>query len=158
MAKVVRKEGPGKKQLQVFLEGLDTTKVGKVGFFETAKYENGTPVAYVAAINEFGAPTQNIPSRPFFRPTISQRRESWQGLAQSGAKAMIRGTATMDDVLEGIGLQAAGDIRRTITKVTLPALAASTARARIRKGQHPSKPLEATKKMLTSVTNSVEEK
>ena len=28
----------------------------KVGFFSTAKYQDGTPVANVAAIQEFGAP------------------------------------------------------------------------------------------------------
>jgi hypothetical protein len=41
-----------------------------VGFFEGAKYDDGTPVAQVAASNEFGlnlTGEQPIPSRPFFR-------------------------------------------------------------------------------------------
>ena len=40
----------------------------QVGFFATAKYDNGTPVAAVAAYNEFG--TKRIPERPFFRQAI----------------------------------------------------------------------------------------
>ena len=36
-----------------------------VGFFDTAKYPDGTPVTIVAARNEFGL--GRVPSRPFFR-------------------------------------------------------------------------------------------
>ena len=43
----------------------------KVGFFSTAKYQDGTPVANVAAIQEFGAPEAGIPERPFFRQSIA---------------------------------------------------------------------------------------
>lgn len=40
----------------------------RVGFFDTARYQDGTPVAFVAAVNEFGARGRvNIPERPFFR-------------------------------------------------------------------------------------------
>ena len=42
----------------------------EIGFFETARYPNGTFVAQVAYFNEFG--TLNIPMRPFFRNAINR--------------------------------------------------------------------------------------
>lgn len=39
-----------------------------VGFFNTARYPDGTAVTNVAAWNEFG--TRSIPERPFFRQAI----------------------------------------------------------------------------------------
>ena len=51
----------------------------KVGFFEKAKYPDGTPVASVASWNEFGTKTtagkQIIPERPFFRNAIPKMKE-----------------------------------------------------------------------------------
>ena len=40
----------------------------EIGFFETARYPNGTFVAQVARYNELG--NLNIPMRPFFRNVI----------------------------------------------------------------------------------------
>ncbi|MDL2105264.1 hypothetical protein QQJ69_19235, partial [Proteus mirabilis] len=40
-----------------------------VGFFEHSKYPDGTPIAYVASIQELGYPAGGIPPRPFLRPT-----------------------------------------------------------------------------------------
>ena len=46
MARVVRTPGPGKEQLRVFLEGLKTDKVGKVGWDKSAVYVSlGEPPA-----------------------------------------------------------------------------------------------------------------
>jgi len=47
----------------------------KVGFLSNAKYPDGTPVAYIAALNEYG--TSRIPSRPFFRGMISAKSPEW---------------------------------------------------------------------------------
>ena len=47
-----------------------------VGFFSSAKYQDGTPVALVAAVQEFGARGKkgrpNIPERPFFRNALKE--------------------------------------------------------------------------------------
>lgn len=43
------------------LDGL----VGKTGWFATAKYEDGTPVAYIAAINEFGVTINHPGGTPY---------------------------------------------------------------------------------------------
>ena len=49
----------------------------RVGFLENAKYPDGTPVALVAAVQEFGAPSKGIPPRPFFRNMIAKHSKEW---------------------------------------------------------------------------------
>ena len=49
----------------------------KVGFLEGATYPDGTPVAMVAAIQEYGAPSAGIPPRPFFRTMIAEKKGAW---------------------------------------------------------------------------------
>jgi hypothetical protein len=48
-----------------------------VGFLEDATYPDGTSVAMVAAIQEFGAPSAGIPPRPFFRAMIAAKSPEW---------------------------------------------------------------------------------
>lgn len=64
---VVRREGPGTAKVLAAIKGLDGLE-GKTGWFETARYPDGTAVAYVATIHEFGTP--RIPARPFMRPAV----------------------------------------------------------------------------------------
>ena len=48
----------------------------RVGFFSKARYQNGTPVAYVAALHEFGvrddAGKVKLAERPFFRSALKK--------------------------------------------------------------------------------------
>lgn len=55
----------------------------EVGFMEDAIYPDGTQVALVAMIQDFGAPAAGIPPRPFFRNMIEAESGHWGGdLAQ----------------------------------------------------------------------------
>lgn len=160
MAKVIRVKGPGYERLQNLLAD-GGNMVGKVGWVESAKYPDGTPVAYVAAIQEYGSPQNGIPPRPFMRPTIAEKQVEWSNVARVGARNILQNGATMSDALELIGLKASGDIRRTISNITSPALAMATLAARARRnasGQASSKPLVDTGHMLQTLTNSVEPK
>lgn len=133
----------------------------KVGWFPTAVYPNGTPVAYVALIQEMGAPAVHIPPRPFIKPTVNEQRAAWAAILRNGAKAVIKGKFTAHQVLEGVGIQAAGDIRKTISAIVSPPLAESTVKARARRlASHEitptlAKPLIDTGLMLSSATNAV---
>lgn len=49
----------------------------QVGFLADAKYPDGTQVAMVAAINNFGAPAAGIPARPFFTKTVKDKSPEW---------------------------------------------------------------------------------
>lgn len=125
MAKVIRKAGPDKAAFENMIRVIDGRKA-RVGWFESAQYPSGTPVAYVAAIQEFGSAAQGIPPRPFMRPTVDARRVAWAALVARGARAALKGDAEPLTVLSLLGEQAAGDVKRTITKVTVPPLSPVT--------------------------------
>lgn len=54
-------------------------KVGtlRVGFLSGARYPNGTPVALIAAIHNYGAPRAKIPARPYFSNMIVAKSPDW---------------------------------------------------------------------------------
>lgn len=137
-----------------------STKQLRVGFFDTAKYEDGTPVAYVATIQELGYPAGNIPARPFLRPTVEQQRDAWKRTLAAGAKRVIAGKMTYSSMLGQFGMQVAGEISQTIASVTSPALKASTIAARKSRRASPgvsTKPLVDTGLMIQSVSSKVED-
>lgn len=146
----VRREGPGIKNLVATLDGLDGLE-GKVGWIESASYPDGTPVAYVATIHEFGAPSQGIPARPFMRPAVEENGPEWVRQLGEGAKAAANGGIAPRDVLEMVVLRAAGDVAKKIQQVNSPALKPATVK---RKGS--SKPLVDTGQMIQSITGKVE--
>ena len=141
------------------LERLKTS----VGWFQGSTYEDGTPMATVAAINEFGSRRDNIPARPFMRPTISQRENEWADLAESGARALVRGRTDAQEMMGRIGFQAAGDVALTITNLWSPPLADATIDARRRKLADGvtigslRKPLVETGRLLDALTYEVEQ-
>lgn len=126
------------------------TSQAKVGWFETAAYADGTPVAYVATIHEFG--TDKIPARPFMRPAVAQYGPEWVRLIGDAAKAVLLGQVSARAALEMVALKAAGDVGKSITAVSSPPLAPATVK---RKGF--AKPLVETGQMLQSVTGKVED-
>ena len=83
-----------------------------VGWFESANYDNGVSVAGVAALQEFGSKT--APARPFFRPAVEDNKSDWSQLVESGVKAVVEGNATMDNVMNGLGLTVQADIKNAI--------------------------------------------
>ncbi len=102
-----------------------------VGWFEKSHYDDGTQVATVAAQNEFGNPNKNIPARPFMRPTLIKDKKKWEKLTTDGAKKILKGELTIDNVLNFLGQQVTKDIKDTISKIYHPALAERTILARI---------------------------
>ena len=163
MVTVKRIPGEGQKQLDFALKNL-SGKVGKVGWFEKSRYDdkNRTPVAYVAAIHEYGYPPGNIPPRPFIRPTIMKQESIWRKVAETGSKQIIKGVATIDQVMQSIGLKASGDIKKTISRLITPPLSQKTIYARLHRKSNKkkvgllTKPLIDTGVMLGTLTNIVE--
>lgn len=146
----VRRDSSGGDRLHIALQDLGGL-TGKTGYFETARYTDGTPVAYVATIHEFGYPAGGIPARPTMRPTADAKRAEWAETMRKGAKAALNGQMTARDALERLVLVAAGDISDTIAALNTPALDPRTIAA---KGF--SKPLVDTGLMLRSPTGVVE--
>jgi hypothetical protein len=159
-----RVKGEGRKHLEVaFKQRALHGKVGKVGWIKRNNYPNGTSVAHVAAIQEFGYAPKRIPPRSFMRTSIAEHQISWKKIAFYGAQKVVAGKASTGYVMEQIGLKAAGDIRKKITTIMHPPLSAATiARRRARYADKSTiglltKPLVDTKRMLNTLTNSVED-
>lgn len=162
MGKAIRKRELSMR-LAVAAQELNNVQ-GKAGFFESAKYPDGTPVAYVAAIQEFGYAEGGIPPRSFMRTTANEQGKHWTEAFSKGAKAIVRGTFSPKQVMDAVGQLAAGDIRKKISEIQSPPLEAATVAARRRRYANKgatgnlTKPLVDTAIMVNSVTNIVEEK
>ena len=153
-------------------------KVAQVGVPSGLQYEDGTSVAYVAAIQEMGAPEVSIPARPFFKPAVAQHSDKWCGILRSLAPKVGTGGTTAEDVLDAVGLAAVADIQQEIASVSSPALSPVTvmlrkwrkdgqtitgrtvgeAAAAIAGGEDPggdNKPLNDTGLLIASIRNAV---
>lgn len=125
------------------------TKPGtlRVGFLENATYPDGTPVAMIAAIQDYGAPSVGIPPRPFFRNMIADKQSEWPKAIELALKANDYDAPRALDVV-GNGIE--GQLRASIIATNSPPLAQSTID---RKGF--DKPLVDTGHMLNSVDHEV---
>ena len=141
----------GGDRLQAFLDKMpkDGEPYVKVGFMADATYPDGTSVATVAAMNEFGVPSHNQPPRPYFRTMISQKSPGWSRAVVDLMKANDMNVPKVLD-LEGQGIK--GQLQQSIVDLTDPPLAPSTIKA---KGF--AKPLIDTSVMINSADYEVVE-
>lgn len=158
--KVTKKAGLSAK-LEAAIKEVRAKQL-RVGWGEDQKYDDGTSVAMIAAQNEFGNTGKKIPPRPFMRPAIAAHKMTWTAKLAQGTKTVLNGTRSIGEVFEAVGLLVAGDIRKSITLVTSPALKASTVMARLRGKKHgksvsltAAKPLVDSGLMLNSLTSEV---
>ncbi len=117
----------------------------RVGFMGNATEADGTPVALVAAMNEFGH--GNVPPRPFFRRTIKKRSDAW---GHNLGVALVKTDFDAKKALTMLGVGVKDDVQDGIRELVSPPLAESTVK---RKGF--DKPLIETSTMLNSVTFNV---
>lgn len=129
MAEITQSNPNWANQINLQLAALEKVQ-GKVGWFESAKYEDGTPVAYVATIQEFGAPERSIPARPFMRPTQAEKSNEWRETAAALAKKMVVGVIEAADVMEMLTMKAESDVSKTIASIDSPPLSKITLGAR----------------------------
>ena len=128
----------------------------RVGFLENATYPDGTSVAMVAAVQEFGSPAQGIPPRPFFRNMIAEKQASW-GRAVAGVLRSTDMDATQ--ALKQVGEGIKGQLQQSIINTNDPPLAPATIAAKSKGGTSaaklgvdgPAKPLIDTGTMIKSV-------
>lgn len=153
-----------KKTQHIDLAGIAKFMGGhkvEAGFFESAKYDDGTPVAYIAAIQEFGHPEGNIPSRPFFRNAIKANEKKWQAASSQLMLSVIEGKLSKEQALDQLGALIKGDIQESIIDGEFEPLKQSTLDARQsrkRTAGVASKPLIDTGHMMRSVDYVVEKK
>lgn len=149
---VTVKKTPAYDALQNAVKALGGLSA-KIGWFKSAKYEDGTPVAEVAAVQEYGVPSKNIPSRSFMRRTLTENKNNYRSLVQSVAKSILNGKTTPQSGLELIASKVAGDMRKTISQIQEPPLKFDTIKARLdRRKLKLSKNKKARKKTIGSLT------
>ena len=107
----------------------------EVGFLEGATYPDGTPVAMVAAIQEFGAPRVGIPPRPFFRTMIAEKMPEW-GPAIAGL--LKDNDFDTRRTLSQAGEAIRGQLQQSIIDTNSPPLSPVTLMLRKMKAQDPS--------------------
>ena len=87
--------------------------------------DDGTPLAVIAAANEFG--TARIPERSFLRSTVHSRQDEYADALQKVVEDVVDGKPqAMERGLNRLGVQAVGDVQTTMRELDTPANAAST--------------------------------
>lgn len=139
-------------------------KTGQAGWFKGNEYKAGLPVAYIAAIMEFGYEALKIPPRSYMRTTIRAKQTYWSQLAKQLAQEVLDGTKTATQAMDTLGLVAAGDMREKISNITSPKLKDATVAARLRQMRdgktigNLTKPLIATTRLYETLINIVADK
>lgn len=105
-------------KLREMADKIGSARQVRVGFLEGATYPDGTSVATVAALNNYGAPAAGIPPRPFFSNMIADKSGRWGGQFET-----VLGAADYDasKALELMGEGIAGQLRESIVATSAPA-------------------------------------
>jgi hypothetical protein len=122
------------ERLQEIAKGLSSAKTVQVGFLPDAVYDNGTFVATIAAIQEFGAPKAGIPPRPFFRAMINDHSGEWPGAVKDQLKETDYDAAK---TLTHVGAGIAGQLQQSIADTSSPPLSQTTLMLRKMKADDP---------------------
>lgn len=94
-----------------------------VGFLQRAKYSDGTPVAMVAAIQDFGAPNRGIPPTGFFRAVPKEHASEWGG---QFAKIFRASKWKTSEALKVMGFLIKRQVQDSIINTNSPALSPVT--------------------------------
>lgn len=151
MARITVPGGGLESKLTDIASKLRGGGVVRVGFLEGATYPDGTQVAMVAAIQDFGAPAAGIPPRPFFRNMVRERSSEWPATIR---RLLLENDYDTERVLTLMGEGIAGQLRQSIVDTNEPPLKPATIRA---KGGV-TKPLVDTGHLLASVDFEIEKK
>lgn len=119
-----------------------------VGYFSNSTYADGTPVAYVASIMEFGE--MHTPARPTIRPSLEKNKAKYYDLINKAIVNSLNGSDFKTGLMI-VGKMGAEDIQAEIRNLQNPPLSIKTI---LKKGH--SKPLMDTKVMFQSVTFKVD--
>lgn len=109
----------------------------KVGFLEGATYEDAahTPVAMVAAIQNFGAPKASIPPRPFFSNMVKEKGPAW---GDKLARILQSNDFDSSKALELMGEGISEQLRKSIVETLDPPLSQITLMLRRMKSEDQS--------------------
>lgn len=139
------------RKLDGLARSLDKKAVLRVGFLEDATYPDGTPVAMVAAIQNFGAPARGIPPRPFFTNFVKDNEGQW---GEQLARLLIGTGGDVERALNIMGLGMKGQLQQSIVNTLAPPLSPIT--LMLRKMQYDDPTLEVTGATVGEAARRVE--
>jgi len=149
MASNVTFSGGEKIQALFKNAGKGGVKSVDVGVFAGAKYQDGTPVALVATVNEFGSEDGVIPERPAFRNANKSNEDNLVKIIKNNVDPK---TMVIDPVTAGkVGVAHESAVKKSIVDLKDPPNAASTLKAKAPKAN----PLVNTGMYVRSITNKV---
>lgn len=134
MSATVKSSGTLNARLAELATNLKSGQKVHVGFLESAKYED-KPVAYIAAIQEFGDPGSGIPPRPFFRTMIANEKGHW---GQDVAKVLIATNYNARQTLELMGQEIKAELQTSIVDLVAPPLSRTTIMLRAMRAADPT--------------------
>jgi len=145
----VKDRGAARMVANVARRTKKTVSVGVIGQGASARTQEGTTVAEVAAWAEFG--TDSIPARSFIRGYVDENEALLRDKLRGAGVRVAKGDWSLEQALGLVGLFAVTGIRNRIDEHIPPPLAASTV---ARKGH--DKPLVDTRQLYVSITHEVE--
>ena len=120
----------------------------EVGFFASARYEDGTSVSEVAATHEFGL--DDMPERPFFRRAVARMKKDLE-IAPKQLVQVARGRVN-EQVLDTLGAEASGIVQQEIIALREPPNSPVTIARKSGRGPKKDNPLIDTSHMLQSAS------
>lgn len=135
-----------------------TDYILQAGWFEESKYDNGTPIGGIAAVQNYGSvinqsvsekqraflhylgihlkkATQNlhivIPATHFWENCQNKNKEKWRKLIQDGWTSVFLGNIEPDKAMEQIAMVIEGDIAKEIANGEYPPDKPSTVQAKM---------------------------
>jgi hypothetical protein len=109
-------------------------KFTKVGIPGTAKEPaEGTPLALIGLVMEFGSPEKGIPERPSLIPATRKGKPDFVRLNKWNLVKILRGQTTLDKSLAQLGAMAQGKVVQEILKGDYVPLKEATIAARKRR-------------------------
>lgn len=91
-------------------------------------YEDGTPIAVIAAVQEFGSSDGHIPERSFLRVPLRANKQTYATILEKGLPSVIQGASSLYQIMNQMGARAVGDSQQAISEGIPPPNAPSTIR------------------------------
>jgi hypothetical protein len=113
--------------IQNITGAVTKSSVVDVGFLEDATYPDGTQVALVAAVQEYGSSARGIPPRPFFRNMIAAKQGGWPDAAKG---LLVDNNYDATKTLQKLGEGIKGQLQESISSFDGAPLSPATIKAK----------------------------
>jgi len=91
-----------------------------------SKPKKQADMVLIASVNEFGAPSKNIPARSFLRSTIKENEDRFARITAKEWAKVLAGRSTIRKGLDRIGQDAENKIKRKVITLQKPGLKLAT--------------------------------